>query len=151
MTPTIRVQWLGLLAKLVTPGDPAKAFAAMEAFLPFLAEVPDAAFTTASLEHVAMAPRRLHIPDLSEVKGPLLGWWRENGPRRIALPAPAAEPAPSTSAEERAEVSRQIRELADSLAPVKPAKPAIRAHVLAPDTLAQMRAALQAAPAEGNA
>ena len=42
MTPTIRVQWLGLLAKLVTPGDPAKAFAAMEAFLPFLAEVPDA-------------------------------------------------------------------------------------------------------------
>lgn len=149
MTPTIRVQWLGLLAKLVTPGDPAKAFAAMEAFLPFLAEVPDAAFTTASLEHVAMAPRRLHIPDLSEVKGPLQAWWKQFGPRRVALPAPPPEPEPEISAEERAAVSRQMRELADILAPPAPPKPAVRAHVIAPSVLERLRA--EAAEKRGRA
>jgi hypothetical protein len=139
----IRIKWLGLLAKLATPGDPVKAFAAFEAYLPFLDALPDEAFTRASLEAVAMAPKRLHIPDLSEVKGPLQAWWRENGPRRVALPAPPPEPAPQISAEEREAVRRQLAALADTLAPKETRRPQVRAHVVPMEELERARAKLR--------
>jgi hypothetical protein len=139
----IRIKWLGLLAKLATPGDPVKAFAAFEAYLPFLDALPDEAFTRASLEAVAMAPKRLHIPDLSEVKGPLAAWWRENGPRRVALPAPPPEPAPQISAAEREAVRRQIEALADTLAPKETRRPQVRAHVVPMEELERARAKLR--------
>lgn len=135
-----RREWLAMLARMATPHDPVKSMEAMLHFLPLMTDLPDAAFTPASLEHVAMAPRRLHIPDLSEVKGPLQAWWKQFGPRRVALPAPPPEPEPEISAEERAAVSRQMRELADSLAPPAPPKPAVRAHVIAPSVLERLRA-----------
>jgi hypothetical protein len=141
-----RAEWLGLLAKLVTPGDPAKAFRAMESFLPFMADLPDAAFTLRSLEHVAMAPRRLHIPDLSEIKGPLNAWWRDNRPMPTAIAAPAKrEPERvEISDEERAAVAKQIAALADSLAPPEPQRPRPRAHVVPASVLDEARERLRA-------
>lgn len=141
-----RINWLGMLAKLVTPNDPAKAFGAMEAYLPFLATLPDEAFTPASVEHVAMSPRRLHIPDLSEVKAPLQAWWRENGPRRtaIAAPAKAAEPEYRASPEERAAVAEQLRALVADMAPSEPERPKVRAHIIPAEVLAEARAKLMA-------
>jgi len=140
----VRIKWLGLLAKLATPGDPVKAFAAFEAYVPFLDSLPDDAFTRASLEAVAMAPKRLHIPDLSEVKGPLQTWWRENGPRRTAIAAPAkpAEPEHHVSDEEREAVRRQIAALADELAPKETRRPKVRAHVVPAEVLQAARAAV---------
>lgn len=137
-----RVTWLGMLAKLGTPGDPVKAFGAMEAYLPFLAEVPAEAFTLASVEAVAMAPKRLHIPDLSEVKGPLLSWWRENRPARTALPTtrraePATERAPPTE-EEKAAVAAALAPFRSKREPANVVP--IRANTLPPDVLAQLRA-----------
>lgn len=143
MSTPHRVQWLGLLAKLVTPGDPTKSFAAMDAFFPFLADLPDDAFTRASLEHVAMAPRRLHIPDLREVKEPLAAWWRDNKPARRPLPAPPPEPEPQMSEEERQTMRRQLSELADRLSPPRDEKPRIRAHVVPSSVLAEARAKLR--------
>lgn len=142
---THRAEWLGMLAKLVTPGDPAKCFRAMEAYLPFLADMPDAAFTVRSLEAVAMAPKRLHIPDLSEVKGPLQAWWKDNRPHAPAIAAPAKhEPQrEELSAEQRADMARQLAELARSLAPAEPQKPRARAHVLPASVLAEAREKLR--------
>jgi hypothetical protein len=142
----IRIKWLGLLAKLSTPGDPVKAFAAFEAYLPFLDGVPDEAFTRASLEAVAMAPKRLHIPDLSEVKGPLQAWWRDNRPRQTAIAAPAKPTEPDREEQtpaQRAEIARQIAALADTLAPKETRRPTVRAHVLSPSVLEQARARLR--------
>lgn len=135
-----RVTWLGMLAKLGTPADPVKAFGAMEAYLPFLADVPAEAFTKASLEAAAMAPKRLHIPDLSEVKGPLLAWWRENKPHRTALPAPPPEPerAPPT-AEEREAVRQALAKFRSERSAAEPVVVPIRARHLAPEQLAQLR------------
>ena len=145
----IRVEWLGMLAKLATPADPAKAFAAMRAYLPFLADMPDAAFTSASLEHVAMTPKRLHIPDLSEVKGPLSAWWRDNRPARTALPAPAAKPETpraEPTAAERDAVARTMRTYLGQVAPVVTERAPVRAHPVPPTVLAEARARL----ARGN-
>lgn len=135
-----RREWLAMLARMSTPHDPVKAMEAMLHYLPLMSDLPDAAFTPASLEAVAMSAQNLHIRTLREVKEPLQDWWRTHGPRRVALPAPPPEPEPEISPEERAAVAKQIRELADSLAPPEPAKPRIRAHLIAPNVLEQMRA-----------
>ena len=147
MTET-RIKWLGLLAKLCTPGDPSRAFAALEAYVPFLADLPDAAFTRASLEHVALTPRRLHIPDLSEVKTPLNAWWRDNRPTRTALPPPAraaaeADNEPPATPEQRRMMARALKDLAAQIAPPKPQKPSIRSHVVPASVLEQARAKLR--------
>ena len=140
-----RVKWLGMLAKLGTPADPVKAFQALEAYLPFLAELPDAAFTPVSLEHVAMTPKRLHIPDLSEVKAPLLAWWRDNRPARTALPAPAAKhelPRAEPTPAEREAVARTMRTYLGQVAPVVTERAPVRAHPALPTVLAEARARL---------
>jgi hypothetical protein len=136
-----RREWLAMLARMSTPHDPVKAMEAMLHYLPLLADLPEAAFTPASLEAVAMAPQNLHIRTLREVKEPLQSWWRDNGPRRVALPAPPPEPETQVSAEERVAVARQLKELADMMAARNPdTRPKVRAHTLAPATLEKLRA-----------
>lgn len=108
-----RIQWLGMLAKLIAPADTLKAFDALRVFDPFLADLPDAAFTTGSLKAVAMAPRRLWLPELREVREPLEAWWRDHQPPRPALPAPVFRPEPERplpTEEERAAVAKALRE-----------------------------------------
>jgi hypothetical protein len=140
-----RATWLAALAKLTTPHDAERAAGAMSAYMPFLAEIPEAAFTLASMRHVAMQERRMMIPDLREVIEPLQAWWRENGPRRTAIAAPVKPPEPEqhVSAEERASVARQLAALADTLAPKETRRPTVRAHVLPPSVLEQARARLR--------
>lgn len=138
-----RREWLAMLARMSTPHDPVKAMEAMLHYLPLMADLPEAAFTPASLEHVAMSPQSLHIRTLREVKGPLEVWLGSNGPRRIALPPPPSEPETPVSAEEREAVRRQIAELADSLAPAETKQRQVRAHVLPPSVLAEARAKLR--------
>jgi len=138
-----RREWLAMLARMSTPHDPVKAMEAMLHYLPLLSDLPEAAFTPASLEAVAMAPQNLHIRTLREVKEPLAAWWRDNGPRRVALPAPPPEPESQISAEERASVARQIAALADSLTPKETRRPQIRAHTLPVSVLAEARARLR--------
>lgn len=138
--------WLAALAKLTTPHDAERAAAAMSAYMPFLVELPEAAFTLASMRHVAMQDRRMMIPDLREVLDPLQAWWRENGPRRTAIAAPAKrEPErEEISQEEREAVRRQIAALADRLAGPEPQRPAVRAHLVPASVLDEARAKLRA-------
>ena len=138
-----RREWLAMLARMSTPHDPVKAMEAMLHYLPLLSDLPDAAFTPASLEAVAMAPQNLHIRTLREVKEPLAVWWRDYGPRRAALPAPPPEPEPEISAEERAAVARQMAELVASFGPAEPQRPRVRAHVVPANVLAEARARLR--------
>ena len=133
--------WVAALAKLTTPHDAERAAAAMMAYMPFLAELPDQAFTLASMRHVAMQERRMMIPDLREVLDPLQSHWRDNRPARAALPSPRQRPEerqrqPPTDAERLAvrlalDPFRSKRETAT----VVP----IRATPLAPDVLAAAR------------
>lgn len=141
-----RASWIAALAKLTTPHDAERAAAAMSAYMPFLLEVPEAAFTLASMRHVATSPRRMMIPDLSEVLNPLEAWWRENGPRRTAIAAPAkpAEPEQCATPEERAAVAAQLRALVAELTPAEPGKPKVRAHLIPAEVLAEARARLMA-------
>lgn len=140
-----RLSWVAALAKLTTPHDAERAAAAMSAYMAFLVDLPEQAFTLASMRHVAMQERRMMIPDLREVLDPLTAWWRDNRPSRTALPSPsAAEPerAPPTDAE-RAAV-RQALATWRSNRPSETAKVVpIRANHLAPDALALARAALK--------
>jgi len=141
-----RASWVAALAKLTTPHDAERAAAAMSAYMPFLAEIPEAAFTLASMRHVAMQERRMMIPDLREVVEPLQAWWRENGPRRTAIAAPVKPPEPESqiSAEEREAVRRQMLALAEAMtAKEAPRRPQIRAHTLPPTVLAEARARLR--------
>lgn len=139
-----RALWLAALAKLTTPHDAERAAAAMSAYMPFLAEIPEAAFTLASMRHVAMRERRMMIPDLREVVEPLSAWWKDNRPTPTAIAAPA-KPEPEhveISAEERAAVARQLSGLIASLKPPEPQKRP-RSHVLPPEVLAEARARLR--------
>ncbi len=110
-----RTTWIAALAKLVTPLDPERAAVAMTEYLPFLRDLPDAAFTWASLHHVAMHPRRLMVPDLSEILRPLTDHWRRNRPHRDALPVPAAH-AETAPAEARCTPEKPLAEYAAHLA-----------------------------------
>lgn len=134
-----RREWLAMLARMSTPHDPVKAVEAMLHYLPLLSDMPEAAFTPASLEAVAMSPQNLHIRTLREVKEPLQAWWKENGPRRVALPAPPPVVEPERSPEERAAIAQQMRELIASMRPAEPQRPKVRAHVIQPDVLAKLR------------
>lgn len=136
-----RQEWIACLAALTTPHDPPKATSAMMRYLPFLADLPDTAFTAASVEHVAMQPRRLAIPDLAEVKRPLSEWWRDNRPSapRIALQATEGpRPAYRATPDEQNAVSGLLSAFTGHVAQ-KPHM-AQRQNVIAPEVLAEIRA-----------
>lgn len=136
--------WIAALAKLTTPHDAERAAGAMLAYMPFLVDLPDQAFTLASMRHVAMQERRMMIPDLREVLDPVSAWWRENKPRRVALPAPPPEPerAPPT-AEEREAVRQALAKFRSERSAAEPVVVPIRAHPVDPDHLATARAQLR--------
>lgn len=142
-----RKEWIAMLARVSSPVDPVKATQALLHYLPLLTDLPNEAFTRASLEAVAMSPQALHIRNLREVKEPLAAWWKDNRPRAAstarlqAPPAPEATPMP---AEEREAVRRQILALADELSAKEPEKPRVRSHVIPAEVLAEARARLMA-------
>ena len=76
---THRLKWIATLAALVYPQEVSKAADALKAFLHLLADLPDGAFSAASLEAVVMAPRRMAIPSYDELRGPLAQWWQSHG------------------------------------------------------------------------
>lgn len=143
-----RREWLAMLARVSTPHDPVKAMEAMLHYLPFMSDLPDQAFTPASLEAVAMSGQSLHMRTLKEVKEPLQAWWRDNRPPRTALPPPAraaAEPdnEPPATPEQRRMMAKALKDLAAQIAPPKPQKPNVRSHVVPASVLEQARAKLR--------
>lgn len=94
-----RTSWCAIVGGLVYPFDPARAATAITAYLPLLADLPDAAFSAKSAEVVALAPRRMAIPSYDEVVNPLVKFWRDMPPDRprIAQDTPRArsEPIPA--------------------------------------------------------
>jgi len=87
----LRRKWLGMLATLVSPAFPADATAALLAYLPFLDDIPEGAFTRRSLEAVVASNRRQSVPSLDELRIPLLAWWRDNQPEGAVLEGPDAK------------------------------------------------------------
>lgn len=82
---SLRQKWAAVVAKLVFPHSPDKATDAILAYLPLLADLPDAAFTHRSAEAVATSTRRLAIPAYDELSTALRAWWRDNRPRQQAI------------------------------------------------------------------
>jgi hypothetical protein len=102
MTDRIRDEWLSMLANLTYPANPAHAAQAFRGWKPLLADLPDRAFTRASLEEVVLAPRKMAIPSYDEIRKPLSAWWRDNRPMR-ALAAPRMpDPVSKTPADHEA-------------------------------------------------
>jgi hypothetical protein len=133
-TTHVRVvrEWLtslGILAAVSLPREEAQM--RLGAFLPLLMDrFPDAAFTTASLEHVAALAVK-GFPTYGELAAWLADWWRANRPAPPALPAPPPirqrdEPTP----EEIAHVSRVTAEtvafLRSSAQPIEDRRPVPR-------------------------
>ena len=83
-----RLQWVSMLAKLVAPMDAARAGKSLADMLPMFANLPDAAFTTASLDDIAsQCPPR--VPTYAELRLLLDRWWGKHDPTpRIAAPEP---------------------------------------------------------------
>jgi hypothetical protein len=87
----------------------------LKAYVPLLVEnFPPAAFTQASLHHVAAKCK--WFPSYAEVITHLRAWWREHRPITNALPAPlhnGPEPdRPPPTEEERDYVRRRVAEIA---------------------------------------
>lgn len=80
--------WLSDLATLCAGSQPlAGAKSKIAAYASLLADdFPAAAFTRASLQHVAQANR--FFPSYAEIHQPLSAWWQDNRPAPRALPPP---------------------------------------------------------------
>lgn len=104
-----RREWLTMLAALAYPANPAAAGQAFRVFEPMLADMPDGAFTRASLDAVVLAPRKMAIPSYDEIRNPLAAWWRENRPYPTALPGPRPPERHAPTEAECAHVSRLVR------------------------------------------
>jgi hypothetical protein len=132
-TTHVRVvrEWLtslGILAAVSLPREEAQL--RLAAFVPLLMDrFPDAAFTTASLQHVAGRAVK-GFPTYGELAAWLAEWWREHRPAPPALPAPPPirqrdEPTP----DEIAHVERATRETIVFLADRMKAKATARAKI----------------------
>lgn len=97
---TSRKQWLAMLAKLTSPMESTVAAQGFAAFLPMLADFPDAAFTPESLDFVASNCHH-GVPNYADVRTHLGAWWKRNRPQTEALPAP--DPLPKLRTKEEAE------------------------------------------------
>jgi hypothetical protein len=102
---TARRKWLAMLAKLTAPMHPVEATKALCDMLPFLADMPDAAFTLASLEHVAASCRH-GCPNFGDLRAPLAEWWHDNRPAPTNL---LAGPTPQQDRERTAATQAQCR------------------------------------------
>ena len=90
--PVVR-QWcqsLGVLSAVSISRQEAEM--KLAAYVPMLMDrFPDAAFTTASLQHVASRSVK-GFPTYGELAAFLAEWWKEHRPAPPALPPPAPEP-----------------------------------------------------------
>ena len=93
-----RAQWIAMLAKLTSPMESTAAAQAFNAFLPMLADFPDAAFTPASLDHVASKCRG-GVPNYADIRSHIADWWKRNRPPLPELPPPDPLPKPRTKEE----------------------------------------------------
>jgi hypothetical protein len=125
---TVR-QWcqsLGILSAVSI--SRAEAEMKLAAYVPLLLDrYPVAAFTPASLEHVAGRAIK-GFPTYAELTGWLSEWWRDNRPAPLALPAP--EPAPLLTRDPPTpEMVEHVRRVAaETIA-------ALRASAIARDTI----------------
>jgi len=107
--PIVRewLQSLAILSAITMTRD--EASMRLAAFVPMLLDrFPDAAFTTASLEHCAARAVK-GFPTYGELAGWLGEWWREHRPPLPALPPPEpTPPRPEPTDEERAYVRRCV-------------------------------------------
>ena len=95
-----RAQWIAMLAKLTSPMESTTAAQAFNAYLPMLADFPDAAFTPASLDHVASKCRG-GVPNYADLRSHIADWWKRNRPELPELPPP--DPLPKLRTKEEAE------------------------------------------------
>jgi hypothetical protein len=112
---TVR-EWTIALGVLTGGGNVTAADAELKlkAYVPLLLDnFPPAAFTQASLHHVAAQCK--WFPSYAEVVTHLRAWWRDNRPINNALPAPThrhAEPEqPPPTDDERAYVRQRVAEI----------------------------------------
>ena len=113
--PTVRtwLQSLGVLTAISVSRRDAEL--RLAAYLPVLmADFPDAAFTDASLHHVAKACAK-GFPTYPEIYAALREHWRATRPMPVQLPAPIPEERPPPTDEEREHVSRVVAVLTASL------------------------------------
>ena len=96
-----RKQWLAMLAKLTAPMESTTAAQGFTAFLPMLAQLPEAAFNPESLDYVASECRG-GVPNYGEVRRHLGAWWMRNRPEVPELAAPLP-PLPELRTKEEAE------------------------------------------------
>lgn len=144
-TTHVRVvrEWLtslGILAAVSLPREEAQM--RLAAFIPLLVDrFPDAAFTTASLQHVAALAVK-GFPTYGELAAWLSDWWKANRPAPPALPAPPPirqrdEPTDA----EREYVARVAAEtiafLRSSAQPIEDRRPP-QARYLTPEQLDQL-------------
>lgn len=101
-----RAQWIAMLAKLTSPMESTQAAQAFNAYLPMLADYPDAAFTSASLDYVASECQG-SVPNYGDVRRHLGNWWKRNRPEAPELP-PHSEPLPALRTPEEAARARLV-------------------------------------------
>jgi hypothetical protein len=118
-TTHIRVvrEWLtslGILAAVSLPREEAQM--RLAAFVPMLLDrFPDAAFTPASLEHVAARAVK-GFPTYGELVAWLGEWWKDNRPAPVALPPPDIPPPRSPPTEDEiAYVRERVQEIVANL------------------------------------
>jgi hypothetical protein len=137
--PVVR-QWcqsLGVLSAVSITRQEAEM--KLAAYVPLLVDrFPDAAFTTASLQHVA-AHAVKGFPTYGELAAWLAGWWKDNRPLPPALPAPPPirqrdEPTPDEIAHVERVVAETIAFLRSSAQPIEERRPP-GARYLTPEQL----------------
>lgn len=110
-----RTEWFKILAVLAYPAAPEKAEIAFVAFIPWFKDLPDAAFTSESIDHVITSPRKMAIPSYDEVRKPLAAWWRDNRAAEVRLasdypqlPGPTPEEKRAPTDIEKAAVANMV-------------------------------------------
>jgi hypothetical protein len=131
MSFDVRRKWFASLASLTYPASPGRAAEAFKAYLPMLADMPDAAFTQRSLEAVVDSPRKMAIPAFDEVRKPLRTWWRDNRPFVTALPAPREPDRPPPTEVERGVIAALTRKALGEIEQVATVSPGERRKVKA--------------------
>ena len=133
-------QWcqsLGILSAVSI--SRAEAEMKLAAYVPLLLDrFPDAAFTTASLEHVAARAVK-GFPTYGELAAWLAEWWRENRPKPPALPPPEPirqrdEPTPEEIEHVARVAAEAVAALRSSVQPVEDRRPP-GARYLTPEQL----------------
>lgn len=112
----------------------------LAAYVPMLLQrFDDAAFTSASLQHVAARALK-GFPTYPELADWLGDWWRDHQPIRPALPPPPPLPFHQPTPEEMAYIHERVEEITAALAASNDAKSSVEfgARHLSPGVLDQI-------------